>query len=207
MEEKNSSKKANLLLAKILFIIGASILLLSIFSSYKLSSSKTSEVFQRINDPGAPVSIEIPTIKTYAKITKGGVVNGEWILSDSYALYLPTSGKINEGFNTIIYAHNTDKLFGKLKDIKIGDKIIVKNEKGETFNYSVFLREDINAKDLKKLYSDNKNVLTLFTCDGWADTSRLLVRANLDTAPNSILLLIPEDYYIQKEFKGNFKLF
>lgn len=126
-----------------------------------------------------PVLISIPSIKLETKVTEGGIVNGNWILSDNDALFLPTSGKIGEGFNTIIYAHNTDKLFGNLRNIKQDDLVIVRDRTGKEFKYKVFSKADVDPQDLRKLYSTEKNIITLFTCDGWFDESRFLVKAKL----------------------------
>lgn len=128
----------------------------------------------------SPTSISIPSIKLEAKIKEGGIVNGNWILSDNDALFLPTSGKIGEGYNTIIYAHNTDKLFGNLRNIKQDDLVVVRDGTGKEFKYKVFSKEDVNPQDLRKLYSTEKNIVTLFTCDGWFDRSRLLIKARIE---------------------------
>jgi LPXTG-site transpeptidase (sortase) family protein len=129
--------------------------------------------------PEAPVAISIPSVKINTEVVEGGIHNGNWVLSDSKALFLPTSGKVGEGYNTVIYAHNTEKLFGSLKKIKIGDVIILSNAGSRQFVYRVITHENVDPKDLKKLYSEEENVVTLFTCDGWFDSERLLVRAKL----------------------------
>jgi LPXTG-site transpeptidase (sortase) family protein len=129
--------------------------------------------------PQAPVSISIPSAEIDARIIEGGIVHGNWILSDFAALYLPTSGKVGEGYNTIIYAHNSEELFGSLEKVKLGDVIVLANAAGRQFVYRITSRENIEPWDLKKLYSEEKNVITLFTCDGWFDSERLLVRAKL----------------------------
>ena len=127
----------------------------------------------------SPASISIPSIKLETKVIEGGIVNGNWILSDTDALFLPTSGKIGEGFNTIVYAHNTDKLFGSLRNIKQDDLVILRDRTGKEFKYKVFSIENVDPQDLRKLYSTEKNIISLFTCDGWFDQSRLLVKAKL----------------------------
>lgn len=127
----------------------------------------------------APAALSIPSIGINVNVDEGGIVNGEWVLANENALYLPTSGKLGEGFNTIIYAHNTPKLFGKLASIKKGNEIIMRDKSGKHYKYKVFEVENVDPKDLKKLYSTQKNIITLFTCSGWADTSRTVVRAKL----------------------------
>lgn len=126
-----------------------------------------------------PKKILIPKVGIEAEVVEGGILNRQWILSDTKALYLPTSGKIGEGYNSIIYAHNTSRLFADLKNIKKDDLINVRDNADKDFVYRVYSVEKINPNDIRKLYSKEKNILTLFTCDGWFDKERLLVRAKL----------------------------
>lgn len=127
----------------------------------------------------APTLISIPSLKADIKVIKGGIANGNWVLSDSEALYLPTSGKIGEGFNTILYAHNRENLFGNLKKIQKGDLLVIKDNADKDFIYKVYLIENIDPRDIKRLFSEEKDIVTLFTCDGWFDQERLLVRGKL----------------------------
>ena len=183
MARKSSSKKPNsptvidrlIILGILIFTLGT----LSNFQIFYNSLKTVQEQPVEIPTGQTPSEIMISSINLEAKIVQGGFINGEWILSDSKALYLPTSGKIGEGFNTILYAHNKPNLFGNLKAINEGDVITIKDNKGKEFSYTVFLKENINPRDLKKLYSDEKDILTLFTCDGWFDQERLLVKARL----------------------------
>jgi hypothetical protein len=71
----------------------------------------------------APVSITIQSSDTPISVIPGGIYDGQWLLSDSQALYLPSSGKLGEGYNTVLYAHNTPALFGPLKKTSIGDRL------------------------------------------------------------------------------------
>lgn len=188
MARKNSSTKANnpsvidrlIILGILIFTLGT----LSQFQIFYNSLKTVQEAPVEVPTGQSPIGIEIASINLDAKIVQGGFVNGEWILSDDEALYLPTSGKIGEGYNTIIYAHNTTELFGSMKAVSVGDLITITDNEGKDFNYSVFLKENIDPQDLKKLYSDEEDIITLFTCDGWFDQERLLVKARLMAGKN-----------------------
>lgn len=184
MVRKKLSEKGNKpSLPEKLIILGILLFLLGTFSHTQIFiNSLISQREQPRKEylAQSPASVSISSIKLETKVIEGGIVNGNWILSDDSALFLPTSGRIGEGYNTIIYAHNTDKLFGNLRNIKQDDVIFLKDLQGRTFKYKVFLKEDVDPKDLRKLYSTEKNIITLFTCDGWFDQSRLLVRARLE---------------------------
>lgn len=126
-----------------------------------------------------PSQISIPSIAIQANIAPGGIADNTWILNDTAAFYLPSSGKLNEGFNTVIYAHKLPNLFGDLHKVQIGDIIEIKDEPGTTFRYQIFDKQVINPQDVEKIKSSIPNALTLFTCDGIADTERLVVQASL----------------------------
>jgi LPXTG-site transpeptidase (sortase) family protein len=178
---KRKAKRTNNF-PKILIVLGLSLFFLSIFTQSQtyfrlLMTQKERPV--TVSSAQTPVLLSIPTQKINVNVDEGGIVQGEWVLSRSNALYLPSSGKLGEGYNTIIYAHNTPLLFGNLANLKKSDKIIVKDKAGKSYAYKIVSVEQVDPKNLKALYSTQKNVLTLFTCSGWADTQRTVVRGIL----------------------------
>ena len=142
-------------------------------------------------DYSTPKKISIPSLKIDAVVTEGGIVDGNWILTDESALFLPTSGRLGEGFNTIIYAHKREGLFLNLVNILAGDQIWLEDQTGKSFMYKVFWKEEINPTDVAKLKSDIPDSLTLFTCDGWFDEARLLVRAKKTQLQDDLIFLNP----------------
>lgn len=183
MAKKRQAKKAeNKLLAKVLIVTGITLFLLGVLTHtqtfYHYWISQREHPVAQVS-PHIPVSLSIPAIHLSVHVVQGGIVDGEWVLSDHDALYLPTSGSLGEGYNTILYAHNTWPLFGKLSTIKNGDLIEIKDTQGTIYTYKVFSFDNVNPKDLRSLYSSERNIVTLFTCSGWADTTRLLVKASL----------------------------
>ncbi len=142
-------------------------------------------------DYSAPKKLTIPTLKIDTAVSEGGIVDGNWVLTDDSALFLPTSGRLGEGFNTIIYAHKREGLFLNLKNILAGDQIWLEDQTGKSFMYKVFWKEEINPTDVAKLKSDIPDSLTLFTCDGWFDEARLLVRAKKTQLQDDLIFLNP----------------
>ncbi len=181
-KKKSQKKQRNNTLAKALIALGIILLLLGLATHTKIyyrylitqQEKPTSNTSSNI-----PREILIPAAKINIGVDQGGIVSGNWVLSSTNALYLPTSGKLGEGYNTIIYAHNTSNLFGNLKNAQTGDLIMLKDKSGQLYTYRIVSEEDVDPSALDKLYSTQKNIITLFTCDGWADTSRLLVKAKL----------------------------
>lgn len=126
-----------------------------------------------------PQRILIPSLNIDAQITEGGFKDGAWILSENSVLFVPTSGGLGEGYNTILYAHRRPGLFQGLGKIKKDDEIFVEDTRGSSFTYRVYSIEMVKATEILKLKSDIKNTLTLFTCDGPFDQFRLIVKASL----------------------------
>lgn len=126
-----------------------------------------------------PIHITINKIGLSVPVIPGGIVGGQWILSDTSAHYLPTSGAPGEGYNTVIYAHRLQNLFGDLYKLAAGDTIVLTDSEEKTLYYTVNSLESVSPSDTGKLISFERNSLTLFTCDGWYDQNRLIVRAIL----------------------------
>lgn len=142
----------------LLVIAGFLILLIGFWKTpHYPKPQQTQASRQQISEPS---HISISKIGVDADIVRGGIVKGEWILSDTQVLYLPTSG-----------------LFVNLTSIEEGDLITVSDRQGRKYNYQVYQKEDIRPKRTEKLVSTQKNDLTLFTCDGIFDESILLVKA------------------------------
>lgn len=133
---------------------------------------------------GRPQKLLIPALSITTSVAIGGLVKDRWILDDKNAFYLPTSGKLGEGFNTVIYAHRLPNLFGRLDKIKLKDQIQVFDQSGKDYNFWVYEIEIVTPNEVSKLESTVKNNLTLFTCDGWFDRTRLVVRAKSNLLEN-----------------------
>lgn len=121
-----------------------------------------------------PTNLSIPKLSLDLPISAAVIKNGQWQVYDDKVAWLATSSVPRKG-NVILYAHNTQKLFGNLKDLKIGDTITVQ-QNGIESNYSVTKIQTIKANDVEAIVSEN-NQLTLYTCEGIFDQKRLVVYA------------------------------
>lgn len=129
--------------------------------------------------PSYPSWINIKKSKITALVAAGGYEDGKWILDKDFVLYLPTSSKLGEGGNTILYAHSREKLFGNLKKASVGDIVILGDANGKMYNYSIYSMEYIKPNQIEKINTGIKDTVTLFTCDGWFDEKRLVVKAKI----------------------------
>ena len=106
-------------------------------------------------------TIEIPTINVSANIVEGDNLDLIKKNIGHYAgSYFP-----GEGGSIVLAAHNSQAHFGKLPDLKIGSKIIIKTSYG-TYTYKVTTGQIIKATDLEKNMDikDDKETLLMYTC-------------------------------------------
>jgi sortase A len=78
----------------------------------------------------------------------------------------------------IICAHNYSSHFGRLKELKQGDEIILVDMNGEIYTYHVELTEEIHRYNVEDMICSGYD-LTLFTCTLDA-VSRVTVRCTRD---------------------------
>jgi sortase A len=98
---------------------------------------------------------------------------------------MPETGTLGQAGNAAIAAHRartSGRLFNRLNELKIGDKIVV-NARGNQYVYSVYSLKVVDPTDVSVLKSFKKQkLLTLITCDPLVNpTHRLIVQAKLST--------------------------
>jgi len=171
----------------ILLIFGFALIAAGVYSLVKLQSSSlpldksalANKDLSGSSSPSWPAWISVKNREITAEVAIGGYEDGKWVLDGNYVLYLPTSGKLGQGGNTVLYAHNREKLFGNLKNVSIGDTVILGDNKGNIYNFKVYSMEYIKAYQVEKINTDKSDTVTLFTCDGWFDEERLVVKAEI----------------------------
>lgn len=89
-------------------------------------------------------------------------------------------GNPNEEGNYVIVGHNyrNKKMFGKLSEIKIGDKVELTDLEGKTISYEVYDRYVVSPDDTACTSQNTKGnkEITLITCTNYG-TQRLVVKA------------------------------
>jgi LPXTG-site transpeptidase (sortase) family protein len=165
-----------------LHLIGAGLVIVLVGSGWRVLShwpfSQPVSPSKQEEPKPLPARIEIPDLGVSAEVKAGGVVEGRWLLEDNTVMVLPDSGRPGEGFNTVLYAHNRPDLFGRLNQLADGAIITLETSEKE-YHYELFSREQVAPDQLDRLYSDIQDTITLFTCDGWFDSQRLVVKAKL----------------------------
>ncbi len=164
----------------LLTAIGAVLIAYANFFAYSDDdSTNKTKITSASTAASLPVRISTAKAGIDAPVTIGGYENGQWILSSNNVLFLPTSQMLGEGGNTILYAHKRKSLFANLKDLSINDTITIYDLNGTTYTYKIYATENIKPTEMEKIQTNKDNTLTLFTCDGWFDETRLVVKASL----------------------------
>jgi len=123
-----------------------------------------------------PVSIAIgKTLRL--PVTMGGYINGQWIVSPTHASHVGQSALPGTPGNIIIYAHNKPGLFGSLRKLKGSEEITLTSRDGATHKYQITLIRVVKTQDTRLLQPTRTETLTLYTCTGFLDSKRLVVRA------------------------------
>lgn len=118
--------------------------------------------------------IDIPVVES-------GYVNGAWIISPNRANHVFQSATPGTPGNIIIYAHNKFSLFGPLLWTSIGEGITLTTSNGTTRRYAVKTIAEVDPGETALLLPTTTEVLTLYTCSGFLDSKRFVVRAVPET--------------------------
>lgn len=175
-KQKNKSKLA-------LFLISSGILLLIFAITIKahnaLILSFTGNYANTVTKPGktTPVRVIIPKIDVSQMVYKTKIVNGTWQVSQNGASYLENSSGVGEKYSMIIYNHNTLGKFDKLHELKPQDTIVIEGSDKKIHIYKVKEIKIVDPTDIKVLTEDSSENLILYTCYGFADLKRFVVKA------------------------------
>lgn len=148
----------------------------TVISTLNLMSDKDEPIeklaYMEILSDGSKLIQNYPSYgKDYGKIAVPDVeITMPIYFGDSLEILKKGSGHMTgsyfpgEGSSIIIGAHHSKDKFGKLQDVKLGDKINITTSYGK-FSYNVYDLKVINETDLELLpIQKEKEVLMLYTC-------------------------------------------
>ena len=135
-----------------------------------------SNLLTQIIQSQSPLRIIIPQLFIDLPIIEAKVVNGYWETSLNTASHGEGSANPGQNGNIVIFAHAKPKLFEPLRNIQNGNVIYVLT-KDRWFRYRVNEINFVNPKDIEVIKPTESEALTLFTCSGFLDEKRLIVKA------------------------------
>lgn len=163
------------------FILGFIFLFTALNNSQnaKLDSSEpivADKSFEKNKEESEVERIIIPKFNIDLKVTPSKIINGYWETSEISASHGLGSANPGERGNVVIFAHAREGLFLGIKDIKKDDSVyVLTNDKW--YRYKVSEVSDVYPSDIKVVMPAGNEELTLFTCSGFFDEKRLIVKA------------------------------
>lgn len=103
--------------------------------------------------------------------------NGQWTVSDTQGSYLNQSAKPGQNGNIIIYGHNKQEIFGKITKLTGSETIVLTTEDGAEHRYAITSLQEVGQNQTDLLQPTDTEVLTMYTCSGFLDSKRFVVRA------------------------------
>jgi len=148
---------------------------------------------------GAPTRIVVETIGLDAPVIemdwqlqeRWGELVSEWNMPDNEAGWHRNSALPGEGSNVVISGHNNSlggRVFARLEELSAGDRVILWNDRGDSFGYEVREKKYIRTLGASEETQELLRVLieptpteqlTLITCwPNWTNTHRLIIIAD-----------------------------
>ncbi|OGG04410.1 hypothetical protein A2Z33_05420 [Candidatus Gottesmanbacteria bacterium RBG_16_52_11] len=132
-----------------------------------------------------PVRIDIRRLNISLPVSGTDIVGGRWEIAEGGASHLIKSASPGDGGNVVIYAHNTRDRFGSLPKAASGDLVTVSTGDGNRHFYRIISSRIVSPDDISVVLPASTERLTLYTCTGFADSKRFVVKAE-PVSPASI---------------------
>lgn len=145
------------------------------FNNYQYDKNSTSEVVKE----KAPKRITIASLGIDLPIFPSRITNNIWPTTDLGASYLTSSPLPGNEGNSIIYAHNWESLFGKLRSVKVGDTVIVTYPDNTKKTFVIEYTSIVSPNESTILAPSKDKRITLYTCTGFFDSKRFVAIAVL----------------------------
>lgn len=124
-----------------------------------------------------PKQLIIPNLKMSLEIEEGGVEKGVWKISQIGVSHLKTSSNPSEIGNIVLYGHNWPALLDKIRQLGKGDEVLLVSADGKVYRYKIEQILIVKPTDVWILDRTDEELLTIYTCTGFLDSKRFVVRA------------------------------
>lgn len=161
-------------IGQLLFATGLYLLYHQTMLSFKVAPSVI--VDSQLRGP-EPMRIQIQRTGIDLPIIPAQIKDGVWETSAITATHLSTSARPHEEGNIIIYAHNKKDMFGPLLWTQVGDEITLTSQDNQQFTYQVTKTQTVKPEEVEVVLPTNHEELTLYTCTGFLDSLRFVVKA------------------------------
>src|SRR3989344_2385728 len=138
-----------------------------ITAGYEFAKNKKESEVVRIIIPDRDIDLEVK----HAKLNQG-----YWETSETSASNGEGTANPGEKGNVVVFAHAREGFFYNLKDAKKDDVVYVFT-KDQWYKYKVSEIKNVYPNNVEIVAPTDNDVLTLFTCSGFFDEKRLIVKA------------------------------
>lgn len=123
-----------------------------------------------------PLRILIPALAIDLPVKEARIINGYWEVFPDTAGFGSGSAYPDEAGNQVIFAHAREGLFLPLRKAKVEQMIyVITNEKW--YSYKIEEVKEVLPSQTEVIGPTPDTILTLYTCSGYADSKRLIVKA------------------------------
>lgn len=143
------------------------------FNNYHVQQRRT------FSEKDAPTNITISAVGINLPIYTATIVHHVWQTTDLGASYLTSSPLPGEKGNSIIYGHNWTSLFGRLVNVKVGDKVVITYPDHKTKTFVIAYTSVVTPNEGSILDPTNDKRITMYTCTGLFDSHRFVAVAIL----------------------------
>ncbi len=135
--------------------------------------------FQKIEEPGKPKRLVIPSLSLGLPIISEQMSNGTWTVEEGVANFAEESSPFNGDVgNSVLFGHNKQDAFRPMANLKKGDLVFVQSSQYQ-FGYEVNTLSTTSPKNVDVMKPGTERELTLITCNGIFDEKRLIIKATL----------------------------
>lgn len=125
-----------------------------------------------------PTRLLLPTIDVAIDIVDSSidVKTNTWPLSDTQVHFANFTPKLGNTRGTLLlYGHNTPAVLSATANLSIGDEMVLVDEKGISWKFTLEREENITPDQVGFIYEDVPFRVVMFTCAGWGDQYRRLM--------------------------------
>ena len=165
-------------------LINIFLLAIAVFSFYRVYSIYETRhrdlsgiVVQVEKGVFTPVRFVIKDLGIDLPIFESEIFEGEWEDTKEGISYLKTSPLPGDVGNTIMYGHNWENVLKNLRHISKDSKIEITFSDGQVRTFVFNDKFDVTTDQIHILDQSNYPKLTIYTCDNFLDSKRLVVTA------------------------------
>lgn len=120
--------------------------------------------------------IKIPRLSIDLSVTPSKIIDGYWEVSETTASHGMGSANPGEDGNVVVFAHARSGMFLNLRNVKKDDEVYILTD-DRKHKYVVYEITTVYPDDITTVAPSDSEVLTLFTCSGFFDEKRLIIKA------------------------------